>query len=145
MAALYLSLPGAPREVAGEGAEAKTPGAAKERAAGNRCPPPPHTLNRLPVSDYLLQQPEPQQSACSPVALTVGHSSTQHSHRHAAHLQVPVSQHPQQSQMGQPNFWLPSIVAMKGTRPSVAQRKKLFMGKPSLHDETESITPRHNV
>lgn len=97
-------------------------------------PPPPHTHNRLPVSDYLLQQeplqPEPQQSSRSPVAPTVGHSSTQHSHRHAAHSQVPVSQHPQQSQMGQPNFWPPSIVATKGTRPSIAQRIKLFMEKP---------------
>ena len=100
------------------------------RAAGNMRPPPPHTLGRLPVSDYLLQQPEPQHSSRAPAAPTVGHSSTQHSHKHTAQSQVPVSQQPQQSQMGQPQSRLPSIAGTKGTRPSVAQRMKLFMEKP---------------
>ncbi len=122
----------------------------KNRAAGNVRPPPPHSLHGCVVNYLVQQQPEPQQLELpqfsrSAVAPAVGHSSSQHSHRHAAHSQVPVSQQPQQSQAGQLRLWPPSIAAPQGTRPSAAQRRKLFMGKPSLHEKIESITPRHNA
>ena len=95
-------------------------------------PPPPYELHRLTDGCYLPQQPEPQQSSRSAFAPAVGHSSTQHSQVHFAHSQGPVSQQPQQSHFGQPPFWLPSIADAKGTRPSVAQSKKLFMEKPPV-------------
>lgn len=121
-----------------------------EKAAGNLRPPPPPKLHPRSVIDYVLQQPEPLQSEpqqfwCSTVATPVGHSSTQHSHGHAAQSQVPVSQQLQQSHTGQPKFWLPSSAAPKGRRPNAAQRKKPFIGKPSLYEDTESITPRHDA
>jgi hypothetical protein len=101
----------------------------KQRAAGNLRSPPPHERHRLAESCYPPQQPEPQQSSRSAFAPAVGHSSTQHSQVHFAHSQTPVSQQLQQSHFGQPPFRLPSITDAKGTRPSVAQSKKLFMEK----------------
>ena len=104
-------------------------GPADEMAAGDFRPPPPHELHRLASRRYDAQQPEPQHAGCSAFTPAVGHSSTQHAQVHFAHLQVPVSQQPQQSHFGQPTFRLPSIADTKGTRPSVAQSKKLFMEK----------------
>jgi hypothetical protein len=97
------------------------------RRRGTWGPPPPPKLHQRSVADYVPQQPEPQQPelqqvSCSPAVLPVGYSSTQHSHRHSAQSQVPVSQHLQQSHTGQPQFGLPSIAGTRGTKPSVAQR-----------------------
>jgi hypothetical protein len=67
---------------------------------------------------------------------------------HRSHSQLPVSQQSQQSQhshAGQPAVWLPSMAGAKGTRPSAAQSKKLFMRKLLLDVEPESIHPRHDA
>ena len=78
----------------------------------------------------MRQQPELQQAARSAFTPAVGHSSTQHSQPHSVHVQVPVSQQVQQSHFGQPTVGLPSMAGTKAVRPSAAQRKRLFMGKP---------------
>ena len=116
-----------------------------EKSGGRLSSPAATRTPSITIRYYLLQQPDPQQPSRSTFAPAVGHSSTQHSQVHVTHVQVPVSQQPQQSHWGQPTFRLPSIADTKGTRPSVAQRKKLFMGNLPLHRETESIAPRHDV
>lgn len=113
-------------------------------AAGNSRPPPPYAHSST-VSGYRVQHPEPQHPSRSAFASAVGHSSTQHTQVHWVHRQAPVSQQPQQSHFGQPAVGLPSIAGTKGTRPSAAQSKKLFMEKLPIHVESESISPRHDM
>jgi len=78
----------------------------------------------------------------------VSRYASQHSQVHQSHSQLPVSQQLQQllqSHVGQLTVWLPSMAGAKGTRPSAAQSKKLFMRKLLLDVEPESIHPRHDV
>jgi hypothetical protein len=77
----------------------------------------------------LPQHPEPQHSSRSAFRPAVGHSSTQQSQVQALHLQLPVSQQPQQSHLSQPAFWLLMVAGTKGMKASAVKRMKLFMVK----------------
>lgn len=78
----------------------------------------------------------------------VSRYASQHSQVHDSHSQLPVSQQLQQLQqphVGQPTVSLPAMAGVKGTRPSAAQSRKLFMRKLLLDVEPESIHPRHDA
>jgi hypothetical protein len=97
-------------------------------AAGDAGPPPPTHITRSPATGY-RQQLEPQQLSRLAWATPVGHSPTQHAQVQFVHVQLPVSQQPQQSHVGQPVFWLTTVAGTKGRRPNAAQTIRLFMGK----------------
>jgi len=80
-------------------------------------------LQQLPEPPQPVPQPAPQHAESAALRPPVGHSPTQQSQLQLAHAHVPVSQQPQHAHFGQP----PPTAGMKGTRPSAAQSKRLFM------------------
>lgn len=101
--------------------------------------PPGASFTTISSCDYwlLLQQAD--------VALARSQPSTQHSQVQALHLQVPVSQQPQQSHLGQPALLTLTAAAPNGTTASVAQRNRLFMAESPYRRELNSKTPCRNT
>lgn len=81
----------------------------------------------------------------SDVALTRSQPVTQHSHVHALHVHVPVSQHPQQSHVGQLALFTLTAYAPNGTTASDAHTNKLFMTQSPCQKEHKSDEPCRNT
>jgi hypothetical protein len=101
----------------------------EKKGGGRRSSPAATHSHGSRVSCYLPQHPEPQHPSRSALRPAVGHSSTQQSQVQALHLQLPVSQQPQQSHLSQPAFWPLMVAGTKGMKASAVKRMKLFMVK----------------
>ena len=121
-----------------------------QEGGGRLASPAATRTSLLTVGDYFPQQPEPpqpepQHSSAPAFTPAAGHSSTQHSQVQLVHLQTPVSQQPQHSHFGQPAVGPAVMAETEAARPSAAQSRKPFMGKPLAFVKPESIDPRHDA